>query len=187
MSSSPIKHGQTWKNKKTGKIVFVQDQITNYGSSEIKTIVKVLDSEGQQLSDIKAETFQKNYEKVEFEIERLLPSLLQYLSDTSLYSKLEVIARRLHPGGYFQIGCTVFITSPLFLDESDLRYGYAASTCEKPYKITNIRPSETIPLLNILTLESVYYRKETIEVPMYLDRISEIDAYSCLRRYDMPY
>ena len=185
MSSPPIKHGQTWKNKKTGKIVFVQDQINIYGSSEVKTIVKVLDSEGQQLSDIRAETFQKNYEKVEFEIERLLPSLLQYLSDSSLYSKLEVIARRLHPGGYFQSGCTVFITSPLFLDESDFKY--AGSTCEKPYKITNIRPSDTIPLLNLLTLESIYYRKETIEVPMYLDRISEIDAYSCLRRYDMPY
>jgi hypothetical protein len=185
MSSSPIKHGQTWKNKKTGKIVFVQDQITSYGSSEVKAVVKILDSEGQQLSDIKVETFQKNYEKIEFEIEKLLPSLLQYLSDTSLYSKLEVIARRLHPGGYFQVGCTVFITSPLFLDDSDLKY--AASTCEKPYQITNIQPSNTIPLLNILTLESKYYRKETIEVPMYLDRISEIDAYSCLRRYDMPY
>jgi hypothetical protein len=183
INNSSIKYGQTWKNKKTGEIVFVLDQIITYGSKQ-ESIVKVLDSGGQQLSDIKTENFQKNYEKIEFEVERLLQSLLQYLSDSSLYSKLEIIARRLHPGGYFQVGCTVFITSPLFLDVNDFR---RASSCEKPYKITNIRPSETIPLLRILTLESVYYRKETIEVPMYLDRISEIDAYSCLRRYDMPY
>jgi hypothetical protein len=184
LSINSIKYGQTWKNKKTGKIVFVKDQVLSYRNSKPESVVEVLDSEGQQLNDIKTEDFQKNYEKIEFDIERLLPSLLQYLSDSSLYSKLEIIARRLHPGGYFQVGCTVFIASPLFLDENDLR---RATICEKSYKITNIRPSETIPLLSILTLESVYYRKETIEVPMYLDRISEVDAYSCLRRYDMPY
>lgn len=187
MNLEPIKYGQVWRNKNTGKTVFIQDEVANFSTSGSRhSDVVVLDDKGQKQMAINSKDFRKDYEKVDFDINRLLPSLLQYLSNTntSIYRSLEVIARRLHPGGYFQVGCIVFIISPLFLCETDLRYG---QTCEKPYEIINIYPSVDVPLLNFLVLESKYYQKDTIEVPMYHDRISEVDAYSCLRRYDLPY
>lgn len=175
-----VRPGQLWKNKKSGNTLLIED-IVSYSSSE-KVEIQCLTSTGKYkviyLGGL------KNYELVRFDLTSLVPNFLEYAKyDATLRNGIETIARRLHPGGYFHVGDYVYIVSFEFIRDSiSFR-----NPMEHPYKITDISPDKEIPLVEILKLESVYYAKQIMTIPMYRDRISSVDAYSCLRRYDLPY
>lgn len=180
-----IENEEVWIEKKTGKTVFIESLRTSYSSEGNKYYVCVLNRDGKREEDILESTFLKNYEKVTPDYNKLLPAFLDFvMNDGELKRKLMILARRLHPGGYFHEGDTVYITSPLCLDPDEIKYGRCL---ERPYKIESIEPDGSVPLLSIITLRSIEWQDEQVKVPMYADRFIPTDAYTCLRRYDMPY
>ena len=180
-----IESEDVWIEKKTGKTVFIESLRTSYSSKGNKDYVCILNRNGKREEDILESTFLKNYEKVTPDYNKLLPAFLDFaMNDKELKRKLMILARRLHPGGYFHVGDVVYVTSPLCLNLDDFRYGRCL---ERPYQIESINPEGSIPLLSIITLRSIEWHDEQIRVPMYADRFIPTDAYTCLRRYDMPY
>lgn len=112
--------------------------------------------------------------------------IVQYSDQVPAVKKLfRQLCRRFHPGGYFHVGDLVYGTDSIGYYSTDTRYD---RLIELPLKIIDIQsmPSSTA---KIIVLESKYGTIETqrVCIPMYQDRYSEIDAYACLRRYDMPY
>ena len=180
-----IESEDVWIEKKTGKTVFIESIRTNYSSEGKKDYICILNSNGKREKDILESTFLKNYKKVTPDYSKLLPVFLHFaMNDQELRRRLMILARRLHPGGYFHEGNIVYVTSPLCLNPDDIRYG---RYLERSYKIESIEPDGSIPLLSIITLRSTEWYEEQVKVPMYADRFIPTDAYTCLRRYDMPY
>ena len=182
--------GETWKNKSTGEIVFVRDVRTSWSlkSDKETTTVIILGGTGKKRRDIILSRFLRSYEKIVPDYKSLIPGMIDLIindPDSPLQKEVQKLARRLHPGGYFHEGCYVYIVSPIVLDPTDFRYG---SNIDRSYLIEKITEDSSIPLLYNLELRSQYWNMgEKITVPMYLDRFIEIDAFTCLRRYDMPY
>jgi len=122
-----------------------------------------------------------NYSSIE---EHILPFLTQ---TPELNEILNRLCRRFHPGGYFHVGDIVYGTKCICYYIP--HYDYDHDLIDYPMKITDIREINSYSTAKLILMEGVYKIRQDSElsIPMYQDRYSNIDAYACLRRYDMPY
>ena len=106
--------------------------------------------------------------------------------DPVLLQSLQQICRRLHPGGYFHKGDKVFAVKkyPFFeTKDRDIQ-----DLINWPLEIVDFIDSKT-STVRLMILNPLYRTDNSIvyRIPIYLDGYYEVDAFACLRRYNMPY
>ena len=183
----------SWKDKKTGEPVFIGGIHHRYVDSKFVDYIRVLDGSGVQKEEIAEKEFREKYEQIIPDFSNIIPNLLELaLNDYLLRTAVFKLARRLHPGGYFHVGDHVYIISG-YLNEQLFETG---ENRETPYKIISI--DVIAPLLQLVTIipsnkwdseseDEDSYNHTKIKLPLYLDKFDSNDAFTCLRRYDMPY
>ena len=175
--------GELYRDKSNPENTYLLSSVDEY----TKTCIG-FDKKGK-IKELKIETFKKRYSVIKPDYSNLEKHLIQYaLQNSEVSLVLQQILRRIHPGGYFHIGDIVFGTQ-------EIGYYTNVRRCEDLIEL----PLEIVDILNcaggmayLVMLKSLYTnRKEDkndlICLPMYQDRYSKIDAYACLRRYNMPY
>ncbi len=185
----------SWKNKKTGEPVFIGNICHRYKEdAKPVTCVRVLNWAGVQKEEIDELEFREKYEQVIPDFSNIIPNLLELaLNDYQLREAVFKLARRLHSGGYFHVGDYVYIIGKEYLNEHMIETG---ENREIPYKIISI--DVIAPLLQLVTIvpsnrwdsdseDEDRYNHKKIKLPLYLDKFDSNDAFTCLRRYDMPY
>ena len=135
--------------------------------------------------------FDKNFVLEKFDYSSLDKHIMQYITTVpELSPVLKQICRRLHPGGYFHVGDIVFGTENIgYYSPRDKDYG--SGLIDYPMTITEIKrvtDSSTAYIIGMCPNYNIHDMvNKTLYIPMYQDRYSKIDAYACLRRYDLPY
>lgn len=181
----------SWRNKKTGELVFVGHVHPKRVDSSFVEEYCILDTTGEQKEKLCEQEFREKYEKVFPDLSHILPNLLELaLNDYLLRETMFKLARRLHPGGYFHVGNYVYILSEYISDYLIER----GENRERPYKIISI--DNVAPLVQLVTIvrSNNWEQQEDDEdhvdrkkIPLYLDKFDSNDAFTCLRRYDLPY
>lgn len=178
-----MKEFSLYRCKTDDSITFLLD----LGESDEESVVGYL-KDGITKSYTK-KYFDKNFVLEKFDYSNLDKHILQYITTVpELSPVLEQICRRLHPGGYFHVGDIVFGTENIgYYSQRD----YDFRLIDYPMTITEIKRATDSSTAFIIGMNPNYEVYElvnkTLYMPMYLDRYSKIDAYACLRRYDLPY
>lgn len=179
-----IKVGDLYRNIKDNSITFLVDDDDPYDDSVYGYL-----KNGVSKSFSK-KYFNKNFVHEQIDYSVLDKHIMQYITTVPELSSIrDQICRRLHPGGYFHVGDIVFGTENIGYYSSK---PYDFRHIQYPMKIIEITLAVDSSTVYIIRMEPVYdcnpenYNKD-LYMPMYQDRYSKIDAYACLRRYDLPY
>ena len=172
-----------YRNKKDDKMTLLITQ-----SDEGEDYIEGFNEKGI-VKRYKRKTFLSKYKLENPSYLGLEKHLIQYANQVPEVSAvIQQILRRLHPGGYFHVGDVVFGTKEIEYYIQENRMG---DLLEVPLEIIDIsKLSGYGNMVYIISLKSIYNTRPSDKamcIPMYQDRYSKIDAYACLRRYNMPY
>lgn len=184
------------KNKNTGEIVTIVGESWGCRGHDYTVIGKT----GKKVV-LSEKALKKNYTPVEYpDLDKVL-KVVAGIFDTSQTIRRAIfpIMRRLHPGGYFNVGDLVFMDAPYITREADniSSLGWNSYTGTTTFIIRDIIPDFSkgdgydsvviAPWRGPKVALDKYDGINDIAIPISTDRYTEQDAYFYLHRFDQPY
>ena len=178
-----IKLDTLYRNNKNSEITFFAVCHSTYKEEEITGYLR----DGTE-KVYKLKYFKKNFTPVLPDYSVLEKHLLEYINQVpEVESVFQQILRRLHPGGYFHVGDIVYGTKEIGYYASHHRLEELISIPLEIVEIIKANEDSTTTRFIVMKQKHSISREEKLCIPIYQDRYSKIDAYACLKRYDMPY
>jgi hypothetical protein len=187
------------KEKATGNIYSILS--VSYGSNGTEYVVSKGDG---IIRKYKEKAFKKKFENFEADFSHIIPIMSELLKTSEAARRIiHPLARRLHPGGYFQKGVLVYFQYDGYSESSvpeDIRkeiyYGSYGNYESRMFIVLDIRDSfESSGYREWGRINIARWRGPKVPIEDYTCSYSlpickndfEIDAYYYLKRYDMPY
>ena len=192
------------KDKSTGEILSIM--CVSYGSGESEYVVAGKDGVHKRYKET---TFRKKYEEVNVDFSHVLPVITELVKTNDAAKRIVYpLARRLHPGGYFQPGCLVFFQYDGYSEKAvpeeirqSVMYGSYGNSASRTFIVLSIEDDPSSRYRDyddpreFGRIRIARYRGPKVSLDKYsidyylpLSKTGfEIDAYYFLKRYDMPY
>ena len=190
------------KDKSTGEILSLMS--ITYGSGENEYVVSGGDGVYKRYKET---AFRKKFEEVTADFSHVIPVIAELVKTNDSAKRIVYpLARRLHPGGYFKVGCLVYFQYDGYSERSlheDIRqmimYGCYGNDDSRTFIVLGIDeqngwPNEDNPdeygRIRIARYRGskVPLEKYSVEYNLPICKTGfEIDAYYFLKRYDLPY